>query len=154
MMERQQSSMAKKKVQVVPKNNHGSPNGSKSNQGPTQAAASSASKDFPIIGVGASAGGLEAFTELLHELPKDNGMAFVFVQHLDPKHVSMLAEILARESKMPVLEARTGVLVQPDHVYVIPRNTSVSITKRTLRLGPRSLVSGQLTSIDTFFQAL
>ena len=154
MMERQQSSMAKKKVQVIRKNNHRSPNGSKSNQGPTQAAASSASKDFPIIGVGASAGGLEAFTELLHELPKDNGMAFVFVQHLDPKHVSMLAEILARESKMPVLEARSGVLVQPDHVYVIPRNTSVSIAKRTLRLGPRSLVSGQLTSIDTFFQAL
>ena len=155
MMERRPSSMAKKKVQVnLRKNSHRSSNGSKSNQGPTVAAASSASKNFPIIGVGASAGGLEAFTELLHALPKDNGMAFVFVQHLDPKHVSMLAEILARESKMPVLEARSGVLVQPDHVYVIPRNTSVSIAKRTLRLGPRSLVSGQLTSIDTFFHAL
>jgi two-component system CheB/CheR fusion protein len=147
--------MAKKKVRLsLRKNNHRSSNGSQSNQGPIQAAASAVSRNFPIIGVGASAGGLEAFTELLHALPKDNGMAFVFVQHLDPKHVSMLAEILARESKMPVLEARSGVLVQPDHVYVIPRNTSVSIAKRTLRLGPRSLVSGQLTSIDTFFQAL
>jgi two-component system CheB/CheR fusion protein len=156
MMERRlSSSMAKKKVQVsLRRNNHRSSNGSRSDGSRTEAAASSASKNFPIIGVGASAGGLEAFTELLHALPKNNGMAFVFVQHLDPKHVSMLAEILARESKMPVLEARNGVLVQPDHVYVIPRNTSVSMAKRTLRLGPRSLVSGQLTSIDTFFQSL
>jgi two-component system, chemotaxis family, CheB/CheR fusion protein len=129
-------------------------NGNKSERGPAKPAAAANSNHFPIIGVGASAGGLEAFTELLHSLPKNNGMAFVFVQHLDPKHVSMLAEILARESKMPVLEARSGVQVQPDHVYVIPRNTSVSIEKRTLRLGPRSLVSGQLTSIDTFFHAL
>jgi two-component system CheB/CheR fusion protein len=120
----------------------------------TQPAMASNSNHFPIIGVGASAGGLEAFTELLHALPKNTGMAFVFVQHLDPKHVSMLAEILARESKMPVLEVRSGVPVQTDHVYVIPRNTSVAISKRILRLGPRSLVSGQLTSIDTFFQAL
>ena len=147
--------MAKKKAPLIlRRNNHRSSNGSKSDRSRTPASAFSASKSFPIIGVGASAGGLEACTELLHALPKDNGMAFVFVQHLDPKHVSMLAEILARESKMPVLEARSGVEVQPDHVYVIPRNTSVSIAKRTLRLGPRSLVSGQLTSIDTFFQAL
>src|SRR5579864_8222430 len=90
------------------------------------AAFSPPSNNFPVIGVGASAGGLEAFTELLHALPKNTGMAFVFVQHLDPKHVSMLAEILGRESKMPVLEARDGVRVEPDHVYVIPRNTSVS----------------------------
>jgi two-component system, chemotaxis family, CheB/CheR fusion protein len=149
--------MAKKKATVKPLKNHkhlGSrSNGSKSDRRPTPPSAAS-SHHFPIIGVGASAGGLEAFTELLHALPRNNGMAFVFVQHLDPKHVSMLAEILARESKMPVLEARSGVKVQPDHVYVIPRNTSVSIAKRTLRLGPRSLVSGQLTSIDTFFHAL
>jgi len=151
--------MAKKKAPAKPLKNHkhvsSRSNGSKSDRGPTPpSAASPKSNQFPIIGVGASAGGLEAFTELLHALPKDTGMAFVFVQHLDPKHVSMLAEILARESKMPVLEARSGVQVQPDHVYVIPRNTTVSIAKRTLRLGPRSLVSGQLTSIDTFFSAL
>ncbi|HWY48334.1 MAG TPA: chemotaxis protein CheB [Bryobacteraceae bacterium] len=149
--------MAKKPASAKPPKNHkrANPrlNSSKSDRGPTSSAAAS-TNNFPIIGVGASAGGLEAFTELLHALPRNNGMAFVFVQHLDPKHVSMLAEILARESKMPVLEARSGVQVQPDHVYVIPRNTSVSIAKRTLRLGPRSLVSGQLTSIDTFFHAL
>jgi two-component system CheB/CheR fusion protein len=157
MMKRRSSSMAKKNGTANALKNHKRPNsrsnGAKSNRGPTPAATSS-SNIFPIIGVGASAGGLEAFTELLHALPKDNGMAFVFVQHLDPKHVSMLAEILARESKMPVREARSGVQVERDHVYVIPRNTSVSIAKRTLRLGPRSLVSGQLTSIDTFFHAL
>src|SRR5580700_2773506 len=157
MMKRRSSSMAKKNGTANALKNHKRPNsrsnGAKSNRGPPPAATSS-SNIFPIIGVGASAGGLEAFTELLHALPKDNGMAFVFVQHLDPKHVSMLAEILARESKMPVREARSGVQVERDHVYVIPRNTSVSIAKRTLRLGPRSLVSGQLTSIDTFFHAL
>src|SRR4029077_13266407 len=132
------SSMAGKKA-LTHRNNQ---KRTKSRSSPTLAGPS-AVNHFPIIGVGASAGGLEAFTDLLHTLPANNGMALVFVQHLDPKHVSMLAEILARESKMPVLEARTGVQVQPDHVYVIPRNTSVSIAKRTLRLGPRSLVSGQ-----------
>jgi len=151
--------MAKKPSLVTNRKNHkrtdSRSNGSKSDRGPAKPTAAAPNSDrFPIIGVGASAGGLEAFTELLHALPRNNGMAFVFVQHLDPKHVSMLAEILARESKMPVLEVRSGVQVQPDHVYVIPRNTSVSISKRTLRLGPRSLVSGQLTSVDTFFHAL
>src|SRR5579864_4817621 len=112
------------------------------------------SSTFLIIGVGASAGGLEAFTELLHALLDPNGMAFVFIQHLDPKHVSMLSQIFSRESKMPVLEAGSGVRVQPDHVYVIPRNTSVSIEKGTLLVGPRNVVQGKLTSIDTFFQGL
>ena len=149
MMKRRSSGMAKKKAPARSRKKISRPNGKRFN--PT---ASTEPATFPIIGVGASAGGLEAFTELLHALPANNGMAFVFVQHLDPKHVSMLAEILARESKMPVIEARSGVQVQPDHVYVIPRNTSVSILKRTLRLGPRSVVSGQLTSVDTFLQAL
>src|ERR1700693_857189 len=169
MKRKSSSSMAKKKAPANAIKNDKRPNSRSLNgstgvvqtarvrarRGPSSPAAGSpASNHFPIIGVGASAGGLEAFTELLHALPKDNGMAFVFVQHLDPKHVSMLAEILARESKMPVCEARSGVQVERDHVYVIPRNTSVSIAKRTLRLGPRSLVSGQLASIDTFFHAL
>lgn len=81
-------------------------------------------------------------------------MAFVFVQHLDPKHVSMLAQILGRASKMPVLEVRDGTRVQPNHVYVIPRNNSVSIENRTLKLGPRNIISGRVTSVDTFLQTL
>ncbi len=114
----------------------------------------SPSNNFLIVGVGASAGGLEAFTELLHSLPDKPGMALVFIQHLDPKHVSMLAQILGRESKMPVLEARDKMPVEPDHVYVIPRNTSMTLKNRTLRLGPRNLAGGPLTSVDTFFQTL
>jgi two-component system CheB/CheR fusion protein len=146
--------MAKKQVHINLRNNNKRSNGRPSSRAPRSLAASRGSNHFPIIGVGASAGGLEAFTELLHALPANSGMAFVFVQHLDPKHVSMLAEILGRESKMPVMEARNGVRVEPDHVYVIPRNTSVSIATGTLRLGPRSVVGGQLTSVDTFFHAL
>jgi two-component system, chemotaxis family, CheB/CheR fusion protein len=109
---------------------------------------------FPIVGVGASAGGLEAFSELLRKLPANPGMAFVFVQHLDPKHVSMLAELLARESRMPVAEARDGVRVERDRVYVIPRNTSISIVKGVLKLSPREMAGGSFTSIDMFLRSL
>jgi len=67
---------------------------------------------FPIVGVGASAGGLEAFSELLRELPEKTGMAFVLVQHLDPKHSSDLGEILSRTTKVPVSEVTDGTVVQ------------------------------------------
>src|SRR6202044_471300 len=82
---------------------------------------------FPIVGVGASAGGLEAFSELLHNLPEKTGMAFVLVQHLDPKHESALPEILGRTTRLPVEEVTDGTVVQPNHVYVIPANTSMMI---------------------------
>src|SRR4051812_8259610 len=82
---------------------------------------------FPIVGVGASAGGLEAFTQLLANTPADTGMAFVLVQHLDPHHQSRLAELLSRATRMPVLEATDGLAVRPDHVYVIPPNANMAI---------------------------
>lgn len=71
---------------------------------------------FPIVGIGASAGGLEAFTELLKHLPLDTGMGFVIVQHLAPERVSSLAEILSRATKMPVCEVRDEPEVEPDHI--------------------------------------
>src|SRR5262245_29061873 len=71
---------------------------------------------FPIIGVGASAGGLEAFSDLLAHLPDNTGMAFVLVQHLEPKHESRLRDILAKSTPMPVLEATHGMVVEPNHV--------------------------------------
>src|SRR5580693_9499670 len=74
---------------------------------------------FPIVGIGASAGGLEAFTEMLQTLPSNTGMAFVFIQHLDPKHVSLLTELLQRQTSMGVQEATNGLKVEPDHLYVI-----------------------------------
>src|SRR5215831_16072499 len=78
---------------------------------------------FPIVGIGASAGGLEALSQLLSNLPTNTGMAFMLVQHLDPRHESRLPELLARATRMPVLEAAQGLEVRPDHVYVIPPNT-------------------------------
>ena len=72
--------------------------------------------NFPVVGIGASAGGLEAITALLRHLPTDTGMAFVFVQHLAPAHESMLTELLARETNMPVHEITDGMAIKPNHL--------------------------------------
>src|SRR5262245_6540403 len=82
---------------------------------------------FPIVGVGASAGGLEAFRQLLAALPVNTGIAFVLVQHLTPKHESMLTELLSKTTKLPVREITDGTEVRPDHIYVIPPNAEMSI---------------------------
>jgi two-component system CheB/CheR fusion protein len=97
---------------------------------------------FPIVGIGASAGGLEAFSELLRHMPEKTGMAFVLVQHLDPKHGSVLQEILARTTKIPVTEVTQGVVVQPDHAYVIPANTNLTLKNGMLQLGFASANTG------------
>jgi two-component system CheB/CheR fusion protein len=109
---------------------------------------------FPIVGIGASAGGLEAFSELLRYLPEKTGMAFVLVQHLDPKHGSVLQEILARTTKVPVSEVTQGMAVEPDHAYVIPANTNLSLKHGVLQLGSRVLTHGQHMPIDSFFRSL
>ena len=89
---------------------------------------------FPIVGIGASAGGLEAFTEVLAALPPNTGMAFVLVQHLDPDHPSLLTSLLARTTEMSVEEVQDGLRVQPNHVYVIPPNKSLTLVEGALRL--------------------
>jgi two-component system CheB/CheR fusion protein len=109
---------------------------------------------FPIVGVGASAGGLEAFSELLRYLPEKTGMAFVLVQHLDPKHGSSLQEILSRTTNIPVSEATQGAVVQPDHAYVIPANKTLTIKSGKLQLGERVLARGQHLPINNFFRSL
>jgi two-component system CheB/CheR fusion protein len=109
---------------------------------------------FPVVGIGASAGGLEAFTDLLHALPANTGMAFVFVQHLDPKHISLLTELLARETSMPVREVTSGVLVEPDHVYIIPQNTFMTLKGSRLLLTQRNSKPGQYLPIDHFFRSI
>ena len=83
---------------------------------------------FPIVGIGASAGGLEAFTELLTHLPADTGMAFVLIQHLDPKHESHLTQLLSRASKMPVSELKGDTRAEANHVYVIPPKCNLDIS--------------------------
>ena len=109
---------------------------------------------FPVVGIGASAGGLEAFSELLRQLPEKTGMAFVLVQHLDPKHSSDLREILSRTTRIPVSEVTDGTVVQPDHVYVIPPNTNMAIRNGVLRLAARVLTRGQHMPIDHFLSSL
>ncbi|HXT00756.1 MAG TPA: CheR family methyltransferase [Elusimicrobiota bacterium] len=110
-------------------------------------------KPFPIVGVGASAGGLEAFTQLLASLPPDSGLGFVLVQHLDPKHESALTGLLAKTTSMPVRQAIDGTPVMPNHVYIIPPNTYIKVAKGVLRLGPRQ-ESGARHEVDTFLQSL
>jgi two-component system, chemotaxis family, CheB/CheR fusion protein len=111
-------------------------------------------KVFPVVGVGASAGGLEAFSALLANLPDTTGMAFVFLQHLDPSHNSALEEILSRTTKIPVTQVTEGVTVERNHIYIIPPNTDMVIRDGTLRLSARSLTLGQHRPIDQFLISL
>ncbi|WP_373542715.1 chemotaxis protein CheB [Chamaesiphon sp.] len=109
---------------------------------------------FPIVGIGASAGGLEAFRQLLSHLPTDTGMAFVLIQHLDPKQKSLLREILARETAMPVVEVLNDMAVEPNCVYVIPPNTKMAIERGLLKLTPREKSRAMVMPVDTFFLSL
>jgi two-component system CheB/CheR fusion protein len=107
-----------------------------------------------VVGVGASAGGLEAFSQVLKHLPEKTGFAFVFIQHLDPKHPSLLTEILGRATKMPVHEAADGMVVEPDRVYVIPPNMDMRVGGGALHLSPRPENSGPHLPVDEFFRSL
>ena len=109
---------------------------------------------FPIVGIGASAGGLEAFTEFLEVLPADTGMAFVFIQDLGPKHVNILKEFLQRQTKMPVEHAVQGLEVRPDHVYLTPGNVHTGVNHGTLTLSPRLNSPIPHMPIDAFLCSL
>ncbi len=106
-----------------------------------------------IVGVGASAGGLEAFTELLIHLPEDTGFAFVLIQHLDPAHESHLTELLAKASRMPIAEVKGDIRAEANHVYVIPPKCNLSVSGGVLHTPPRPR-SGRNLPIDLFFRAL
>jgi two-component system, chemotaxis family, CheB/CheR fusion protein len=109
---------------------------------------------FPVVGVGASAGGLEAFRQLLAALPVNTGMAFVLVQHLDPRHESILADLLAKGTRMPVSEVKEDTAVEPNHVYVTPGQHDVTIQAGMLKLVPRTTTRGQHLPIDSFLRTL
>ncbi|WP_375503090.1 chemotaxis protein CheB [uncultured Nostoc sp.] len=109
---------------------------------------------FPIVGIAASAGGLEAFMQLLKYLLADTGMAFVLIQHLDPNHKSLLSEILARTTQMLVTEVQDGMTIQPNMVYVIPPNTKMILSNGVLQLTPREKVQGKYMPADAFFTSL
>ena len=105
---------------------------------PRRSAALAPCASFAVVGIGASAGGLEAFTQLLEHLPPDSGMAFVFIQHLSPTHPSLLGEALSHATRMPVLQVTHGMRVEPDHVYVIPPNMDMEIAGAVLTLRTRA----------------
>ena len=109
---------------------------------------------YPIVGVGASAGGFEAFRELLKALPSDTGLALVLVQHLDPGHESLLAKLLSNATAMPVREVEEGMAVEPNHVYVIPPNKTMGIRNGTLHLIARGEPAAKHLPVDYFLASL
>ena len=111
---------------------------------------------FPVVGIGASAGGLDAFKKLLKAIPEDSGMAFVLVQHLDPSHESLLQELLQKVTNIPVLEIADDIKVLPDHIYIIPSNKMLIANDGKLELSPRPPKSKTERNlpIDLFFTSL
>ncbi|HVR70690.1 MAG TPA: chemotaxis protein CheB [Vicinamibacteria bacterium] len=106
------------------------------------------------MGIGASAGGLDAFRQLLAALPADTGMAYVLVQHLHPKHESILAELLSKATRMTVAEVTGDVRVEPNRVYVIPPTEDIVLSEGALKLVPRSRTGGFHMPIDAFLRTL
>jgi two-component system CheB/CheR fusion protein len=114
----------------------------------------SISSHFPIVGVGASAGGLEAFTQLFKNLPANPGMAFVLVQHLAPEHESMLTQLLSKSTEMPIREVKNGMVVEPDNVYVIPPDKEMLVFQGVLHLSPREKTKMPYMPVDSFLRSL
>ncbi|MDP1562192.1 MAG: PAS domain S-box protein [Pirellulaceae bacterium] len=110
--------------------------------------------EFAVVGMGASAGGLSAFKKFFNAMPIDSGAAFVLVPHLDPTHQSLMVELVARQTKMPVCEARDGMSLEPNHVYVIPPNKYLTLQQRRLQLSELSEKHVAPTAIDGFFRSL
>src|ERR1041385_6453162 len=108
---------------------------------------------FPVVGIGASAGGIEAFTEMFRHLPPGTGMGFVVVTHLDPTHDSILSELLSRKTNMPVMQVVDGVAVRPNSIYVIPPNALMEMRNGALKLLPRS-AHEQHMPVDCFLRSL
>ena len=109
---------------------------------------------FPIVAIGASAGGLEAFEGFFARMPPDSGMAFVLIQHLDPTHRSMLTELVAKFTAMPVHEIVDGMTVAPNNVYVIPPDRDIGILHGSLHLLEPPERRGLRHPIDAFFRSL
>jgi len=106
-----------------------------------------------VVGIGASAGGLDAFLELVSAIPAETGLAFVLIQHLDPRHHSMLVDILAGATAIPVQEVADGMRIERDHVYVIPPDTEMTVQGDVLRLKPR-IPKVPHRPLDSFFCSL
>jgi len=110
--------------------------------------------NLPVVGIGASAGGVEALEEFFKSVPPDNGLAFVILTHLPPDRESMLAEILGRATRMPVVEAKDGERVEAEHVYVLPPSAILTIREGRLRLRRTGPADRERAPIDVFFNSL
>lgn len=134
------------------------PHRARSRQTKTPATPSDGSKDtskpFPVVGFGASAGGLEAFTLVLKNLDPNLGMAYILIMHLSPNHKSSLTEILQHKTKMKVHTVKDGMEVKPNNVYVIPPNAFMSLVNGRLTLAPRALNAIGNFAVDYFLTAL
>lgn len=111
-------------------------------------------KDFLVVGIGASAGGIKALEEFFADMPDDSGMAFVVILHLSQEHKSSLAEILQRHTQMPVEQVTETLTVEPDHVYVIPPGRHLVMTDGVIELKAPRRIKGIRVPIDRFFRSL
>jgi two-component system CheB/CheR fusion protein len=109
---------------------------------------------FPVVAIGASAGGLDAFKRFFRNMPANSGAAFVLVPHLDPTHRSLMVELLARQTQMHVCEAEEGMTIQANSVYVIPPNKDLAISNGLLQLSAPSKPRGLETAIDFCFRSV
>ncbi|MGZ5013058.1 MAG: chemotaxis protein CheB [Methylobacter sp.] len=115
---------------------------------------SSDDKTFPIVGIGASAGGLDALQQFFKAMPSDQELAFIVVVHLDPSHVSLLPELLQKQTSIKVVQITNGMLVEPNRIYVIPPNKSLSIFNRKLQLTDLEFPRSSHLPIDLFLRSL
>jgi len=109
---------------------------------------------FLVVGIGASAGGLDAFKKIVSSIEPNSGMAFILVQHLQPEHESILPHILEKFSKIPIIAIRDNMKVEPDHIYIIPSDKLLIATDGVLKLGKRPTYTRQNRAIDVFFTSL
>lgn len=140
--------MMKKQINKLNSGNAQEPSSSKGSSTPPETA------PFPIVGIGASAGGLEALEIFLRHVPDKCGMAFVIVQHLDPTHIGIMAELLHRVTGMEVLQVKDRMRIKPDCVYVIPPNRDMSILHGVLHLFEPTAARGLRLPIDFFLCSL
>src|SRR5450830_2126347 len=110
--------------------------------------------DFPVVAIGASAGGLDPIVAFLTHVPPDSGIAYVVVQHLDPAHKAMLPELLQRATSIPVKQVTHHEVLQPNHIYVIPPNVDLALSKGCFVLSEPVQLRGHRLPINIFFESL
>lgn len=140
-----------KKLQRSPKHNNKTPH---QEEAKAPAEPMNRRQGIPIVGLGASAGGLKALESFFREMPAETGMAFVVITHLHPQHESHMAELLQKHTLMPTTQVNGRVKVEPNHIYVIPPNRSIVITDSHLDVAEFDQPHGQRTPIDHFFRSM